>query len=116
MRHLAAVHGDLQMLIEGGYNADEIMAALRETYGDFILMAPRKEGFSLLAWFAPFAALGGGALGIGMLLRRWRRNAEAAAAARDAAMQRDIAVDRDATDATPDEMERLEAALRDGSK
>ena len=111
-----AVHGDIQMLIEGGYTGDEIMAALRETYGDFILMAPRKEGFSLLAWFAPFAALGGGALGIGMLLRRWRRNAQVAARARDAAVQRDMTVDGDGTDATPDELERLEAALRDGSK
>jgi cytochrome c-type biogenesis protein CcmH len=111
-----AVHGDIQMLIEGGYTADEIMAALRETYGDFILMAPRKEGFSLLAWFTPFAALGGGALAIGMLLRRWRRNASAASTAREAAAQRDSAVDGSGTDATPDELERLEAALRDGSQ
>lgn len=111
-----AVHGDIQMLIEGGYTGDEIMAALRETYGDFILMAPRKEGFSLLAWFAPFAAVAGGALGIGMLLRRWRKNASAAASARDAAVQREATVDGAGTDATPDELERLEAALRDGSQ
>jgi cytochrome c-type biogenesis protein CcmH len=111
-----AVHGDVQLLVEGGYNADEIMAAMRDTYGDFILMAPRKEGFSLLAWFAPFAALGVGALGIGALLRGWRKNALAAARARDAVVQRDITADGAGTDATPDELERLEAALRDGSK
>jgi cytochrome c-type biogenesis protein CcmH len=111
-----AVHGDIELLVQGGYSADEIMAAMRETYGDFILMAPRKEGFSLLAWFAPFAALGGGALGIGMLLRRWRRNASVAASARDVAVQSSMTVDASGTDATPDELERLEAALRDGSK
>ena len=30
----------------------EIMEAMTGTYGDFILMTPRKQGFNLLAWFA----------------------------------------------------------------
>jgi len=110
-----AVHGDIQRLVDGGYSAGEIMAALEETYGGVILMAPRKEGFSLLAWFAPFAALGAGALGIGALLRGWRRNASKASEARNAAVQRDVTGDGAGTDASPDELARLEAALRDGS-
>ena len=109
-----AVHGDIELLIQGGYNADEIMAALRETYGDFILMAPRKEGFGAFAWFAPFAALGAGALGIGVLLRSWRRNARVAATAREADAERAIPMDDPDTNASPEELARLEAALRDG--
>ena len=103
-----AVHGDIQRLVDGGYSADEIMAAMMETYGDFILMQPRKQGFNLLAWFAPFAGIALGAVAIGALLRQWRMNAvraEAAAAGRPVAEA--------GVDATPEELARLDAALRE---
>lgn len=100
-----AVHGDIQRLVDGGYTADEVMAALLDTYGDFILMSPRKQGFNLLAWIAPAAAVVGGAVGIGMLLRRWRRP-QAAPATQAGGGVADA-------DATPEELARLEAALRD---
>ena len=104
-----AVHGDIQRLVDGGYGADEIMAAMTQTYGDFILMQPRKQGFNLLAWFAPFAAMALGAVAIGALLRGWRRNADMAAAKRAA---EPVTVDT-SIDATPDELARLQAALRE---
>lgn len=105
-----AVHGDIQRLVDGGYSADEIMAAMTGTYGDFILMQPRKEGFNLLAWFAPFAAIAVGAVGIGVLLRSWRLNAKQAAAARPTSTSNGDAAVADATD---DELARLEAAVRE---
>jgi cytochrome c-type biogenesis protein CcmH len=106
-----AVHGDIQRLVDGGYTGAEIMEALTGTYGDFILNAPRKEGFSLVAWFAPFAAVAFGAVGIGVMLRSWRVNAKEAAAARPV---RERVLDADATaGATPEEIARLEAALRE---
>ena len=104
-----AVHGDIQRLVEGGYSGDEIMAAMTQTYGDFILMQPRKQGFNLLAWFAPFAAIALGAVAIGALLRGWRRNADVAAANRAG---EPTALDA-ALDATPDELARLQAAVRE---
>ncbi|WP_411281777.1 cytochrome c-type biogenesis protein CcmH [Gemmatimonas sp.] len=104
-----AVHGDIQRLVDGGYSADEIMAAMTQTYGDFILMQPRKQGFNLLAWFAPFAAIALGAVAIGALLRGWRRNADVAAAKR---ASQPVKLDT-SVDATPDELERLQAALRE---
>ena len=110
-----AVHRDLQALVAGGYSADEIMSAMTGTYGDFILMAPRKQGFSLLAWFAPFAAVGIGALAIGGLLRSWRRNAEAAAKVAAANAQR-VEAETPRVDATADELAKLHAALRDDSR
>lgn len=117
-----AVHGDIQRLVDGGYSADEIMEALLGTYGDFILNAPRKQGFNLLAWFAPFAGLALGAVGIGVLLRSWRLNARRAAesqAARDAQSAAASASSSASAnilsdlDATPDELARLQAALKD---
>ena len=103
------VHGDIQRLVDGGHSADEIMAAMTQTYGDFILMQPRKQGFNLLAWFAPFAALALGAVAIGALLRGWRRNADVAAAKR---ASEPTPIDS-SIDATPDELARLQAALRE---
>ncbi len=110
-----AVHGDIKALVDGGYSGAEIMAAMTDTYGDFILMTPRKQGFNLLAWFAPFAAIGIGAVAIGALLRGWRINAakgtaeRASQAAAAAQLPHDAAND---IDATPDELARLQAALR----
>lgn len=106
-----AVHGDIQRLVDGGYTADEIMEALTGTYGDFILNAPRKEGFNLVAWFAPFAAVGVGAVGIGLVLRRWRINGSAAREAREA--QPAQTAEDMGIDATPEELARLQAALRE---
>lgn len=109
-----AVHGDIEVLVSGGYSADEIMKAMTDTYGDFILMTPRKQGFNLLAWIAPFGAIGVGTLAIGALLRGWRKNARIASDARTASLPQSSArLDAAAgTDATPEELERLQAALR----
>jgi cytochrome c-type biogenesis protein CcmH len=106
-----AVHGDIQRLVDGGYSGAEIMEALTGTYGDFILNAPRKEGFSLVAWFAPFAAVAIGGVGIGVLLRSWRMNAkrtESARPSRTAANTGETNID-----ATPEELAKLQAALRE---
>lgn len=113
-----AVHGDIQRLVDGGYTADEIMDAMLDTYGDFILNSPRKQGFNLLAWFAPFAGLALGAVGVGALLRSWRLNAQrssAAATAAAAAGARGAVTsgDGEPIDATPEELARLAAALKD---
>ena len=114
-----AVHRDVKALVDGGYSADEIMAAMVGTYGDFILMTPRKQGFNLLAWFAPFAAIGVGAIAIGAMLRGWRLNATKATAARAEAAHRAPTSSSNApfslppdVDATEAELARLQAALR----
>jgi cytochrome c-type biogenesis protein CcmH len=73
-----AVHRDVQSLVEGGYGADEIMAAMVDAYGDFILMQPRRRGFNLLAWIVPYSAIAAGAIGMTLMLRRWRRDGDPA--------------------------------------
>lgn len=96
------IHRDVVRLVEGGYSASEILATFQDAYGEHILMAPPKRGFNLVGWFAPFVAIGTGAIAIFALLRQWRRPEEVHVHA-----VRPIGVE-----ATPEELERLEAAIR----
>jgi len=96
------LHADVVQLANGGYSADEILAAFEQAYGEKILMAPHKQGFNWVGWVAPFAAVGGGALAAGALIRRWGRRA---AERRSAALPVPI-------EASDDELARLDAAIR----
>jgi cytochrome c-type biogenesis protein CcmH len=98
-----AMHRDVMSLVEGGYDAQEIINAFVGAYGERVLMSPRKSGFNLVGWFAPGVALAVGAVVVGWLIRRWGRAGERPAAS--AAIAPTI-------DATPDELRRLEAAVR----
>lgn len=97
------MHADVVRLVEGGYSGEEILAAFEQGYGEKVLMSPKKEGFNLVGYAAPFLAVGTGAVVLAALLRRWGR----AAAARPA-RSAPAAV----ADATPDELARLERAVR----
>ena len=106
-----AMHRDAVALVEGGYSAEEIVAAFVDGYGEKVLMAPPKRGFNLLGWVMPFAVLAVGGTMLAVLLRRWRRRAEVAATSRGVQQ-----VPRVSTgDATADELARIEAAVRDGA-
>lgn len=100
------MHRDVLQLVEGGYSADEIIAAFVDTYGESVLMAPTKEGFNLVGYAMPFAAIAVGAVAIGALIRRWRQAEQAAG--RAAAMPTSVAP----AAATDDELARLDAAVR----
>jgi len=101
------MHGDIVALVVGGYTAVEILDAFRKTYGERVLMSPVREGFNWAGYIAPFGALGAATVAVGVLIRRWRE-APAPAVAKTAGSS---AVG--APGATPDEMARLEAAVRD---
>lgn len=112
-----AMHRDVQSLVDGGYTADEILAAFQDTYGQQVLMAPRREGFNLAGYWMPFAALGTGAVVVGALIRKWGRRAAEVNAAALAARPAVVAGGNGRAawgpdDATPDELARLEAAVR----
>ncbi len=98
-----AMHRDVMALVDGGYDAGEILDAFVGVYGERALMAPTKEGFNILAWVLPGTAIAAGAVMIGAIIRRWQR-AGAAAPARMPAPH--------AVEASPDELARLEAAIR----
>ena len=100
-----SMHRDVMGLVAGGYTAQEILDAFVGVYGERVLMAPPAAGFNLLGWVAPFAVLGGGTVLVVSLLRRWRRQAPVAPLAAPPTSR--------PTDATDDELARLEAAVRD---
>jgi cytochrome c-type biogenesis protein CcmH len=100
-----SMHRDVMALVAGGYTAQEILDAFVGVYGQRVLMAPPAAGFNLLGWVAPFAVLGGGTVLVVSLLRRWRRQAPVAPLAAPQTSR--------PTDATDDELARLEAAVRD---
>jgi cytochrome c-type biogenesis protein CcmH len=99
-----AMHRDILALVQGGYGAQEILDAFVSVYGDRVLMAPPKEGFNILGYVVPGIAVGIGALALAMIMRRWKR-AEA----------QTPAASLPALDASPEELARLEAAVRDDS-
>jgi cytochrome c-type biogenesis protein CcmH len=96
-----AMHTDVVALVDGGYSADEIIAAFERTYGEQVLMAPKKEGFNWAAYVAPFAAIGTGGAVIAALVKRWQRKPGPVAGSPRLPMN-----------ATDDELARLEAAVR----
>jgi len=77
-----AMHRDVLRLVEGGYDAQEILDAFVQTYGEVALTEPKKEGFNWAGYFAPSAAIATGAVVITMLLRKWGAEARQAAEAR----------------------------------
>lgn len=100
-----AMHSDVMNLVSKGYNGTEILAAFQSVYGERVLMAPLKQGFNWLGYIMPFAALGTAAVVVGGLIRKW--------GARSASIPRPAAAGP--VDATPDEIEALNAAVRDDS-
>ena len=99
-----AMHRDIISLVEGGYDAKEIIDSFVTTYGERALMAPKKEGFNLAGYLVPFAALGVGAVALTTVLRGMSRRSPAVSTA-GAAPASD-------SSGTSDEMERLRAAIR----
>jgi cytochrome c-type biogenesis protein CcmH len=95
------LHADVVQLANGGYSGDEILAAFEQAYGEKILMAPHKQGFNWVGWIAPFAAVGGGALAAGTLIRKWGRRAAEHRTAPPVPIE-----------ASDDELARLDAAVR----
>jgi cytochrome c-type biogenesis protein CcmH len=98
-----AMHADIKTLVEGGYTAQEILDSFVDVYGERALMAPKAQGFNLLGYVAPFIALGAGAVAVVAVLRSWNAKNHPAPVAVPAVA------------ATPDELARLDAAIRDDS-
>ena len=103
-----AMHSDVISLVQGGYDSNEILEAFVSVYGERALMVPTAEGFNLIGWTAPFAAVVAGAVAIAVLLRKWRRESRTPSAPVSVARP-----PRASDGATDDELARLEAAVRD---
>ncbi len=52
-----AIHREVVGMVEQGMTGEEILAAFVAKHGETVLMAPKKEGFNLAAYFVPGAAI-----------------------------------------------------------
>lgn len=57
--------------LDAGENPETIKAYFVERYGEWILLAPKGEGFNLVVWLLPLLGVVGGAVGLFLTLRRW---------------------------------------------
>jgi cytochrome c-type biogenesis protein CcmH len=80
--------------LAAGDTPEQVLQYFVEKYGEWILLSPRRRGFTLLVWLAPLVAV---VIGLGLvivLLRRWTRAAARGAPATpravDAAMSERI--------------------------
>lgn len=120
-----AMHREVLALYESGADAEGILAAFTARYGEDVLMAPRPEGFNLAGYLVPgiLITLIGGALAV-VLYRRQLvlRVADAAGGVGSAIGPATVGAPVDvagtptpapAIEATPEELERLQQALRE---
>ncbi len=64
--------------LAAGESPEQVKAYFVERYGLWILLSPPRQGFNLLVWVVPFAALGLGLALVAILVRRWSRQSAAA--------------------------------------
>jgi cytochrome c-type biogenesis protein CcmH len=62
---------DIVEMMNKGWDKDKIREYYVNIYGEEILTAPEKSGFSLVAWVMPFAALGIAGVAIFFIIRKW---------------------------------------------
>jgi cytochrome c-type biogenesis protein CcmH len=56
-----------------GERPDQVVRYFVDQYGEWILLAPPRQGFSLLVWVAPFVAVIVGLGIVALLLRHWTK-------------------------------------------
>jgi cytochrome c-type biogenesis protein CcmH len=67
------VRADVTARLESGQTPAQIVSAYVDEFGEQILAAPTTEGFNLVGWIAPFAALLLAAGFLVLALRRWAK-------------------------------------------
>jgi len=72
------MRGVIRERLAAGETPDQIKAYFVEKYGEWILLAPPRRGFTLLVWIVPYAALLAGVLLVIVVVRRWSRRGAAA--------------------------------------
>ena len=69
------VRDQIDGMLQRGMSGPQVIAYFRGKYGEKILSAPTTQGFNLLAWIMPFAALLAGSILVAFTVGRWRSKA-----------------------------------------
>ncbi|HJZ10711.1 MAG TPA: cytochrome c-type biogenesis protein CcmH [Acidobacteriota bacterium] len=64
---------DIQKMIDSGMSERQIISSYVAKYGDTVLSAPPKKGFSLAAWAVPFLAFALGGVGLFAFLKQQQK-------------------------------------------
>ncbi len=56
--------------LKNGESPDQVRAYFVSRYGEWILLAPKRQGFNWVAWLLPFCVILAGAGAIGWVVRR----------------------------------------------
>jgi cytochrome c-type biogenesis protein CcmH len=67
--------------VRAGKSDEAILAYFVSRYGEWVLLAPPRQGFNLLAWWLPFVGIAVGVLAVVLAARKWVANGRALRAA-----------------------------------
>jgi cytochrome c-type biogenesis protein CcmH len=71
------MRGIVRERLAAGDSPAQVIEYFVGKYGDWILLSPRRRGFTMLVWIAPFAAVAVGLAVVAVVVRRWTRRARA---------------------------------------
>ncbi|HEX9924134.1 MAG TPA: cytochrome c-type biogenesis protein [Anaerolineae bacterium] len=63
--------GQIGDLVQDGYSDQEVLDFFSERYGEQVLQAPPKSGFTLLLWVLPFIAILAAGGWLALAMRNW---------------------------------------------
>lgn len=64
-----AMKEEVRQLLAAGYSGEQVIGYFERSYGEFIRLRPKPQGFNLFVWVAPVVGL---AAGLALILRRLR--------------------------------------------
>ncbi len=62
-----AMQTKVELMLAAGYSEAQVLEYFETSYGEFIRLSPKPQGFNLVVWILPIVAL---VLGVGLVVRR----------------------------------------------
>jgi cytochrome c-type biogenesis protein CcmH len=100
------MRGEVRDLLRKGYSKEQVLAYFESSYGEFVRLEPKREGFNWLVWILPAIGLGAGLLALFAYTRRQ---------ASGSMPQRSAAPDAPVEEELAPYVDRVRAMVREGS-